>query len=98
VYPNRMGSLLQSIRKYKPELVLMYGMNNINTLKESVQEVFPDLKFKMEKAVKLKVPQHHRGDANGTTLLITTQIPTLRHGRVETGFDWEEFGKVVKRG
>jgi len=96
VYPNRMAGLLQGIKKYKPELVLMYGMNNITTLKESVQEVFPGIKFKMEKAVKLKLPQHHRAEINGTMLLITTQIPTLRHGRVETGFDWEEFGKITR--
>jgi hypothetical protein len=95
VYSNRINDILQAIRKYKPELVLMYGMSNINTLKESVQEVFPGIKFKMEKAVKLKLPQHHRVDIDGTRLLITTQIPALRHGRVETGFDWEEFGKIT---
>lgn len=98
VYPSRIHGLLNSIKKYKPELVLMYGMSNINTLKASFQEVFPDIKFKMEKAVKLRLPQHHRADIDATTLIITTQIPTLRHGRVETGFDWEEFGKTAKKG
>lgn len=98
VYPDRIKGLLQSIAKHKPEVVLMYGMNNINTLKASVLEVFPGIKFKMEKAVKLKLPQHHRADFDGTTLLITTQIPALRHGRVETGFDWEEFGETVRAG
>jgi hypothetical protein len=29
-------------------------------------------------------------------LLITSQIPALRHNRIETGFDWEEFGKSVR--
>jgi len=29
-------------------------------------------------------------------MLITTQIPALRHNRIETGFDWGEFGKKVK--
>jgi hypothetical protein len=29
-------------------------------------------------------------------MLITTQIPALRHNRIETGFDWQAFGKSVK--
>jgi hypothetical protein len=81
---------------HKPELVVMYGMNNINTLKKSIQEFFPEAKFKMIKAIKQQIPQHHRADFNGTTILITTQIPALRHNRIETGFDWLEFGKRVK--
>jgi hypothetical protein len=76
----------------------MYGMNNINTLKKSVQDFFEGVKFKMVKGTKLQFPQHHRADFDGTTLLITTQIPALRHGRVETGFDWEGFGRMVKVG
>ncbi|HEV8512393.1 MAG TPA: hypothetical protein VGQ59_03925, partial [Cyclobacteriaceae bacterium] len=76
--------------------VLMYGMDNINLLKESVCKNFPDAKFKMVKAVKQEIPQYHRADFDGTTLLITTQIPALRHNRVETGFDWHKFGKLVK--
>jgi hypothetical protein len=75
---------------------LMYGMDNINMLKESVQQFFPAVKFKMIKAIKLQIPQHHRADLNGTMLLITTQIPALRHNRIETGFDWYEFGKNLK--
>jgi hypothetical protein len=47
------------------------------------------------KAVKQQIPQHHRAELPGTTLLITTQIPALRHNRIETGFDWLEFGKRV---
>jgi hypothetical protein len=49
----------------------------------------------MEKAVKLQIPQHHWTEIGGTTILITTQIPALRHNRVETGFEWEAFGKEV---
>ena len=74
----------------------MYGMDNINTLKKSIQEFFPDTKFKMIKATTREIPQHHRVDLNTTTMLITTQLPALRHNRIETGFDWEEFGKRVK--
>jgi hypothetical protein len=96
VYPNRMRSILQNINVYKPDVILMYGMNNINLLKESVNGFFPGTKFKMIKAVKHQIPQHHRADFEGTTLLITTQIPALRHNRIETGFDWYEFGKQVK--
>jgi hypothetical protein len=50
----------------------------------------------MVKAIKQKIPQHHRADLNGTSLLITTQVPTLRHNRIETGFDWQEFAKTVR--
>jgi hypothetical protein len=96
VYPARINTLLTNIRTYKPEVVLMYGMNTINALKKSVQEFFPAAQFKMVKAVKQQIPQYHRADFNGTTLLITTQIPTLRHNRVETGFDWQELGKSVR--
>ena len=74
----------------------MYGMDNINLLKKSVQGFFHAAKFKMVKGIKRQTPQHHRTDFNGTTLLITTQIPALRHNRIETGFDWYEFGKLVK--
>ena len=98
VYERRMNTILHNISAYRPDLVLMYGMNNINVLKDSVLEFFPAAKFKMVKAVKQQIPQHHRADLNGTTLLITTQIPALRHNRVETGFDWEAFGSIVKSG
>jgi len=91
-----MHSILKNIGIYKPEVVLMYGMDNVNLLKKSVHEFFPAAKFKMVKAVKRQIPQHHRADFNGTTLLITTQIPALRHNRIETGFDWYGFGKLVK--
>ncbi len=91
-----MHSILKNISVYKPEVVLMYGMDNINLLKKSVHELFPSAKFKMVKAIKRQIPQHHRADFNGTTILITTQIPALRHNRVDTGFDWYKFGKLVK--
>jgi hypothetical protein len=96
VYQRRMHSILSNISTHKPEVVLMYGMNNIETLKKSFQEFFQGVKFKMNKATKLQIPQHHRADLRGTTVLITTQIPTLRHNRIDTGFDWGEFGKRVK--
>ena len=96
VYPDRMRCILQNVRIYKPAVVLMYGMDNINALKKSAHEFFPGSKFKMVKAIKRQIPQYHRADFDGTTLLITTQIPALRHNRIETGFDWYEFGKLVK--
>jgi hypothetical protein len=95
VYEHRIHGILSNISTHKPEVVLMYGMENINTLKKSVQEFFHGVNFKMIKATKRQIPQHHRADVEGTTLLITTQIPALRHNRIETGFDWEEFGKRV---
>lgn len=96
LFDARVRTILSNIRKHKPELVLMYGMENINELKKSVNDFFPDAKFKMIKAIKQQIPQHHRADFDGTTMLITTQIPALRHQRIETGFDWLEFGKRVK--
>ena len=96
VYESRIAGLFKQLQQYKPELVLMYGMENINKLKESVQEFFPSAKFKTVKAVKHEIPQYHCTDLQGTTLLITTQIPGLRHNRAETGFDWELFGKSLR--
>ncbi|MFZ6009830.1 MAG: hypothetical protein ACOYXT_05720 [Bacteroidota bacterium] len=98
VYHQRIQTILTNMGAYKPEVVLMYGMENINALKRSVQEFFPGAKFTMVKAVKQQIPQHHRADVGGTTLVITTQIPALRHNRIETGFDWHEFAKTVKNG
>jgi hypothetical protein len=97
VYESRIQRILENISTYKPEVVLMYAMDNINTLKKSVHTFFPAAEFKTLKAIKQQIPQHHRADLNGTTLVITTQMPTLRHNRIETGFDWQEFGKRVKR-
>lgn len=96
VYEKRIQTFLQNIQTFRPEVVVMYGMNNINTLKQSVQQFFTDAEFKTAKAVKQHIPQHHRARVGNTALIITTQLPTLRHHRVETGFDWEAFGKVVR--
>lgn len=93
VHETRMAHLLAHIKEYKPEVVLMYGMINILALKKEVQAAFPNANFKQVKAIKLSIPQHHWADLNGTRLLITTQVPALRHNRVETGFDWFELGK-----
>ena len=90
-----MNAILAKMQTHKPEVVVMYGMDNINLLKQSVQEFFQDAKFKMIKAIKQQIPQHHKADLGGTTLIITTQIPALRHNRIESGFDWDEFGKTV---
>ena len=95
MYKQRIQTILQNIATYKPEVVLMYGMENINTLKQSIQEFFPAAKFSMVKAIKQQIPQHHRTTVDGTTLLLTTQVPSLRHNRIETGFDWEAVGKLV---
>lgn len=95
LFEPRLHNILSNIRTYNPEVVLMYGMNNINALKKSVEEFFHGAKFKMMKATKGKTPQYHHADFNGTTMLITTQYPALRHNRVETGFDWRELGKRI---
>ena len=95
VYQMRMQTILERISLHKPEMVMMYGMENINTLKSSVQGFFANVNFKLVKAVKRQIPQHHRADLHGTILIITTQIPALRHNRIETGFDWELFGNTV---
>lgn len=92
----RIHSILTKIASHRPDIVLMYGMNNINRLKETVLTVNPQAKFRMVKAEKLKIPQHHRAEIGETTLIITTQIPALRHNRAETGFDWEAFGGQAK--
>lgn len=96
VYPDRITMILRQLGTHKPDVVVMYGMNNINALKQSVQEFFPEAKFKLVKAVKQHIPQHHRADINGTTLLLTTQLPNLRHNRIETGFDWQAFGELAR--
>lgn len=98
VYQKRISTIMGKVAEHKPSLVLLHGMNNINTLKDSIREVFPGAKFRMVKAEKLVTPQYHRADADGITILVTTQIPALRHGRKETGFDWQRFGEAVKLG
>jgi hypothetical protein len=98
LFSTRMQRILHCIKLYRPQVVAMYGMNNINELKASVQHFFPDAKFKAIKGTKLVTPQHHRADFDGTTMLITTQVPALKHNRIETGYDWHAFGKLAKAG
>lgn len=95
VYDGRIKTILSNIQTYKPQVALFYGMNNVHQLKKSVQNVFPEAVFKMEKAVKQQLPNYHRARLKDTTILITTQVPTLRHNRMETGFDWYAFGKSI---
>jgi hypothetical protein len=95
LYERRIQCILSNIRANKPEVVILYGMNNINMLKQSVVDFFSGVKFTMVKAIPQQIPQHHRTTVGGTILIITTQIPALRHNRIETGFDWETFGKQV---
>ena len=93
VYQQRIQTILTRIQAHKPQVVLMYGMNNINQLKRSIQEFFAGVEFSMVKGTKQEIPQHHRTDIIGTTIIITTQIPALKHNRVDSGFDWARFGK-----
>jgi hypothetical protein len=97
LYEKRVNAIFSQIKKYKPEVALMYGMNNINSIKQSGQEIFPGASFKLVKQIKLQIPQHHIAHLAGTILIITTQIPALRHNRVETGFDWQMFGQLTKK-
>ena len=78
----------------------MYGMENINHLKASFEQTFVNTKFKLVKATRMpetgeKLPQYHRADIGETIVMITTQIPALRHHRIETGFDWNALGRQV---
>jgi hypothetical protein len=95
VFPGRIENILRNITAYKPEVVLMYGMENVNKVKQSIKEFFPSTQFKMVKGMKLRFPQHHRAEIGTTSLIITTQMPALKHNRIETGFDWYEFGRLV---
>lgn len=95
VYPQRIQTIFSKIKEYKPEVVLMYGMKNITGMKKSVQNFFDAVKFTAGKGIRLHIPQHHHTNINGTKLIITTQIPALRHNRIETGFDWAEFGRLL---
>ena len=97
LFHKRMEVLLSKIEKHKPQLVLMYGMSNINSLKETITTWAGRGDFKMVKGTKLDVPQHHRIETQGTTIVITTQFPALRHNRPETGFNWREFGSKVSK-
>lgn len=90
LYEDRINGLLTQVKTHQPDVVVMYGMSNVNALKGSAGET-----FKMIKGLPQVIPQHHRATIGETILIITTQIPTLRHGRPGTGFDWYEFGKFV---
>ncbi len=96
IYQQRIRTILTLVKQHQPSLVLMYGMSNINDLKKSVADMFPQAKFTLAKATKLQLPQYHLAFANSTPILITTQIPTLRHHRVETGYDWALFGQRLR--
>ncbi len=96
VYPRRMKTVMAMVAKHQPKVVLMYGMNHVNQLKATIQDLHPASTFTQAKAVHRVTPQYHRADLAGTQLIITTQIPTLRHNRAETGFDWEAFGKRME--
>jgi len=97
MYPKRIQKILNQIETHKPDVVLMYGMSNINSLKRSVQDYYPMAKFKMVKGTKMQIPQHHITSLGSTRLVITTQMPALKHNRAETGFDWRAFGEQVKK-
>ncbi|MEM9329487.1 MAG: hypothetical protein AAGA85_27750 [Bacteroidota bacterium] len=98
IYQQRMETILEQMRVHQPQLVLMYDMTGIHTLKASVQGHFEGVKFSTIKAIPRKIPQHHMAKipVTGTTLVMTTQSTGLRHNRVETGFDWETFGKTLR--
>ncbi len=95
VFHNRMQTILEQINHYKPQLVLMYGMNKIERLKKVVRHFYPQSSFSMVKAVKNITPQYHIARLNKSMMVITTQIPALRHNRIETGFDWHTLGKSL---
>jgi uncharacterized protein with HEPN domain len=97
LYKSRMESILTNVKVYAPEVVVMYGMETIDKIKKSVQEYFPGITFKMIKAVKRVIPQYHLTVLGTTTMIITTQVPGLKHNRIETGFDWEAFGKSLNQ-
>ncbi len=97
VYQQRIQTILQKIQAHKPGVVLMYGMNNINQLKRSIQAFFENTGFTMVKGTKQEIPQHHRAQTINTTIVITTQTPALKHNRIDTGFDWARLGSSVRQ-
>lgn len=96
LYAERIQIILEKVKEHKPEVVMMFGMSNINALKRSIQLFFGDVEFKMVKGIKLQTPQYHMTATANTTFVLTTQMPTLKHNRVETGFDWEKLGREVR--
>lgn len=97
VFNNRIRTILQNIQEHKPIVVLMYGMSNIQELKAAFQNFFPNTRFNLAKGIKQQIPQHHYARIGQTVVIITTQVPTLRHNRIETGFDWYAFGTLVSQ-
>lgn len=95
MYQSRISTILTNMASYKPKLVLMYGMSNVNMLKASISKAFGPVTFNLVKAVKQHTPQHHRATIGDSLLIITTQVPALRHNRIETGFDWYAFGSSL---
>jgi uncharacterized protein with HEPN domain len=95
LYESRMETILTNVKVYAPEVVVMYSMETIDKIKKSVQEYFPGITFKMIKAVERVIPQYHHTVLGTTTMIITTQVPGLKHNRIETGFDWEAFGESL---
>ena len=93
LYQTRMTTILDNIQRYHPEAVVMFAMNNINNIKQSICGHFENVKFTTIKAIPLQIPGHHRATINGTRVMITTLMPALKHNRKETGFDWYECGK-----
>src|SRR5690606_18608324 len=49
LYKHRMQTILHQIKVHKPHLVLMYGMEHVNTLKQSVQDFFTKASFSLVK-------------------------------------------------
>ncbi|MBA4144812.1 MAG: hypothetical protein C0523_03530 [Cytophaga sp.] len=95
IYPQRIQNILNKAQEHKPKVILLYGMNTINQLKRSIQEFFQGVEFRLVKGTKLEIPQHHRADLPGTTILITTQTPALKHNRAESGFDWAKLAREI---
>jgi hypothetical protein len=96
LYERRMNTILSNVATFSPDVVLMYGMDNINNLKTTIGNFFQGCKFKLVQASSNKIPQHHITSLGGTTMLITTQIPALRHNRQSSAFDWWAFGDSIR--
>ena len=96
IFKKRIETILTNINHYKPRIVVMYGMQNINLLKEAIVGRFTNATFRLVKAQPRVVPQHHITSINNCSLVITSQVPALKHGRIETGFDWNFFGEKMR--
>ena len=56
VYPKRIDRILGTMSEHKPEVVVMYGMNNIDRLKKSVKTFYPGTKFQNGESGKASNP------------------------------------------